>query len=173
MNNTLSKCSFPGCGMTFQDENELREHTLIHIEQKPFKCSFYGCKESFMEKNQLIIHFYTHQAMLPFKCTFPGCNKSYSRLSHLRSHEASHLNQELLEVNSKTNAKQIAKICDICKNNEFKKDLIRCYNCCIWYHKNCMKGFSFEKKMDTLSDSKKTSDMFVLLFLFLNNIFSS
>ncbi|KAJ8705003.1 hypothetical protein PYW08_012323 [Mythimna loreyi] len=71
------------CGMGYQSNKELSEHTAIaHVKLKPFECSV--CHKRFTQHGGVLQHMRMHTGDRPFPCTF--CPKSFTQKSGLDQH---------------------------------------------------------------------------------------
>jgi KRAB domain-containing zinc finger protein len=76
------KCDF--CPKRFQFPSRLKDHLLIHNNEKQYKCSV--CQATF-NQNVLAIHMKTHNSKL-FECMF--CGKKFTFLNNLKIHQKLH-----------------------------------------------------------------------------------
>ena len=59
----------------FKHEYDLRQHKRIHMEENPFSCSEPGCGIRFNQKNNLLIHIRCVHEGQKFECPVEGCGK--------------------------------------------------------------------------------------------------
>uniref|UniRef100_A0A2A4ITU3 C2H2-type domain-containing protein n=1 Tax=Heliothis virescens TaxID=7102 RepID=A0A2A4ITU3_HELVI len=71
------------CGMGYQTNKELSEHTAIaHVKLKPFECNV--CHKRFTQHGGVLQHMRMHTGDRPFPCTF--CPKAFTQKSGLDQH---------------------------------------------------------------------------------------
>ncbi|XP_076056679.1 uncharacterized protein LOC143034470 isoform X1 [Oratosquilla oratoria] len=80
------------CSEVFEDESQLKDHTVIHENERPYVCSF--CKASFRRKFNLKRHETIHKNSLvkTFKCQH--CDKSFGQFAQLKEHRRTHSVEE-------------------------------------------------------------------------------
>lgn len=74
------------CGMKFNSNRDLNEHSKEHASERPFLCSECGLR--FKDKRSLGSHMVTHSDERPFKC--PHCEMSFKRSNLLSIHKRNH-----------------------------------------------------------------------------------
>ena len=77
----------PDCGKGFMKSGELKSHSKVHSDVRPFPCN--TCHMSFKQQSHLRRHERIHTGEKPFACSL--CDKSYTRSDRLKDHmRASH-----------------------------------------------------------------------------------
>lgn len=74
------------CQKGFYKSGHLKQHQIVHSDEKPYKCSF--CSKSFKSKQPKINHErFHHNGEKPYECEICHCRFSYSsaRNSHARN----------------------------------------------------------------------------------------
>ena len=73
------------CGKAFRTSTEVKVHSIVHSEVKPFVCDFKGCE--FRAKRQRIVdnHKLVHTNVLPFKCE--ECHNCFKTKYMLSAHQ--------------------------------------------------------------------------------------
>lgn len=62
-NNSIFTCKDPGCGKQFTKLGNIRNHTVKHMNIKPFKC--YLCECAYTQKGNLVKHIITKHKIRP------------------------------------------------------------------------------------------------------------
>nr|XP_016942085.1 zinc finger protein 70-like [Drosophila suzukii] len=70
------------CSKRFKSARYLKEHHSIHTGERPFKCTH--CSNSYRKKTCLQRHIQTYMGVRPFKCTH--CPKTFAKDYDLQSH---------------------------------------------------------------------------------------
>ena len=83
-------CGFKGCGKQYSTKYSLQRHFFIkHKKSKRFTCRV--CKKILSSNQNLKEHSYTHSDEKPLICSFPGCSKLFRQSSQLSAHKKIHL----------------------------------------------------------------------------------
>lgn len=76
------ECTVPGCGKTFKQSGQLKQHTIRHGPKQDFICDVCGTNVS--SKYTLIEHRKIHFQIGAFKCE--ECSASFAKRSYLKEH---------------------------------------------------------------------------------------
>ncbi|KAG6447999.1 metal regulatory transcription factor 1 isoform X2 [Manduca sexta] len=83
------KCTFDGCGKSFNFHHHLKHHILTHTNAKQHYCDV--CKKGFIQLHHLKAHLNTHNPGSWLYCIEPNCKKKftteYARKRHLLTHK--------------------------------------------------------------------------------------
>lgn len=63
--NLIHKCSWPGCGMTFEKRQHLLTHSRLHVKYKYFKCKWPQCSYGSTVKANLLTHVRLRHLKVP------------------------------------------------------------------------------------------------------------
>ena len=74
------------CGNGYTSAHGLRKHSLIHSGEKPHVCKI--CGLAFTDASNMRTHVLAHNKVKKFKCHL--CEKSYTRLNMLKAHVLTH-----------------------------------------------------------------------------------
>ncbi|CAH1112707.1 unnamed protein product [Psylliodes chrysocephalus] len=83
------------CSREFNRKSNLKQHLLIHSNQKPFICAI--CNKEFNLKSNLATHLIKHTNLKPFKCDI--CSKGFNHKSILQKHLLIHSNKKAFKCN--------------------------------------------------------------------------
>lgn len=81
------ECSYDSCQSKFHSKAALRQHSLVHSEERNFVCSI--CATRFKRKSDLKAHEIIHEdTSVKHECPVCGakCKNRLTRLAHLRKH---------------------------------------------------------------------------------------
>jgi uncharacterized Zn-finger protein len=83
-------CGFKNCGKQYSTKYSLQRHFFIkHKKSKRFTCRV--CKKILSSNQNLKEHSYTHSDEKPLVCSYPGCSKLFRQSSQLSAHKKIHL----------------------------------------------------------------------------------
>lgn len=86
----LYECSFKSCNRKYSTKYSLQRHFFIkHKKSKRFTCKI--CKKILSSNQNLKEHSYTHSDEKPLICPFAGCQKLFRQSSQLSAHKKIHL----------------------------------------------------------------------------------
>ncbi|ODO08105.1 hypothetical protein I350_03689 [Cryptococcus amylolentus CBS 6273] len=77
-------CHF--CGREFDHPSNLKNHRLVHQDQRPYHCSHEGCPVAFKVKGALKQHAVAHSRSREFACDQPGCSQKFVTNGELMRH---------------------------------------------------------------------------------------
>jgi KRAB domain-containing zinc finger protein len=80
------RCLYRGCKLSFGTYENIRQHVLVHKENRRFRCQF--CPKSFTTLGVLGTHEKRHSPLSPFPCDVPGCEFSGKILYDLQQHKS-------------------------------------------------------------------------------------
>ncbi|KAI9334299.1 hypothetical protein BDR26DRAFT_937045 [Obelidium mucronatum] len=86
------------CGMLFKTKKELKQHSIIHTNEKPFECL--ACGKTFKRAMELRSHSLVHSDEKPFTCE--QCPAAYKRATDLKIHMMDHSNMRDYACNDLT-----------------------------------------------------------------------
>ena len=89
-----------GWGKSFTNKHSLKRHKTTHDPNKKYKWEV--CSKSFSLPQYLKEHKVVHTNERPFVCKFPGCGKSFRQAGKLSIHRKEHLNPDKCKTRSKT-----------------------------------------------------------------------
>ncbi|KAJ2943935.1 hypothetical protein O0L34_g8257 [Tuta absoluta] len=98
------RCSYDGCGKTFNFAHHLKHHELTHTDDKPHVCV--ECGKRFIQLHHLKIHQRVHKPDSWLTCRVRGCHKEFTNEYALKRHIATHKNKESKSVPSKSPEKE-------------------------------------------------------------------
>ena len=81
----IKKC--PVCEKQFKGRGDLKKHTVIHSDMRPFSCQ--QCDKAFKFPQNRNKHMITHTGMKDFKCDM--CGKLFAESGSLKGHMKWHL----------------------------------------------------------------------------------
>ncbi|XP_015834118.1 gastrula zinc finger protein XlCGF26.1 isoform X4 [Tribolium castaneum] len=70
------------CGRQMSSKKSLRDHQMIHNDERPFACD--KCDKSFRKREHLVDHDRTHTKEKPYVCEF--CSKAFTTRKNLKVH---------------------------------------------------------------------------------------
>ncbi|XP_067636607.1 zinc finger protein 665-like [Eurosta solidaginis] len=79
------------CGKHFKTKWDLKQHKLIHSDEKPHKCDF--CEKRFSRAEYLRQHMRTHTGEKPYKCKY--CDRCFTAKNILNRHFRVHLGDNI------------------------------------------------------------------------------
>lgn len=89
------RCSFSGCGKTFNRPANLAQHLRSHSNTRLFKCPHTPCPKDFLRESHLKHHVKSqHSDVRDYLCDWPDCGKSFVTGTRLRRHRAAHEGQK-------------------------------------------------------------------------------
>lgn len=100
------------CGKAVSTKVSLREHMLLHSDERPHKCDI--CGKCFNKKAILITHTRLHTGEKPFVCTI--CSKSFRQKPALNVHMKYHTRENMHE-------------CLVCQKKYVTKYMLKTHNC--------------------------------------------
>lgn len=89
-------CTVPGCGTTFMQKFNLKEHLHSHFDQKPYKCHWPGCRKGYARECDCKQHEQLHSNVWLLECE--GCRKQFDWMDTLFWHLKSEAGAECLRV---------------------------------------------------------------------------
>ena len=78
------------CSKVYRKLENLKDHELIHFEEKPYACTY--CSKTFRLKSTRKVHERIHTGEKPYPCKM--CNKCFSQLGSLKNHELIHTDEK-------------------------------------------------------------------------------
>jgi len=91
------KCSI--CGKTFAGRSYLRNHELLHREDRPFPCHL--CDSAFVLKSRLQNHMLVLHNVMPYRCG--KCNVEFAKKRDMVAHECVTVERAEMEKNAEEN----------------------------------------------------------------------
>lgn len=70
------------CGQQLNSRATLRNHLLVHSDEKRHKCDY--CGSTFKQSKSLKSHLLLHTELKPYSCNF--CDLTLRNLAHCRAH---------------------------------------------------------------------------------------
>ena len=102
MDNSDLICSYEGCQKAYSNAFNLKRHVeSFHLNIKKFFCDI--CHKGLSSKQNMREHSFIHQDTKPYTCRFHGCQDSFRQLSQLKLHENIHREVEKHKNLPKTN----------------------------------------------------------------------
>lgn len=89
-------CSWAQCSKTFSSTGHLRDHILMHTQEKPYPCPWVGCNKYFSKKSSVVVHLRIHTGEKPYTCS--TCNKCFKNRREFNKHHCP--NKKLLVTHS-------------------------------------------------------------------------
>ena len=80
---TVLFCDYPDCGNRFHSHKVLEQHKRIHTEG-PIPCPVIGCGKTLKAEVNLKRHSFLDSNERPFKCWYDGCNESFKINDNLK-----------------------------------------------------------------------------------------
>lgn len=77
-------CRKPNCNKEYTTRFSLRRHLVTHMKERKFGCT--KCPRRFALAQYLKEHSLIHEQQKPFVCDFPGCNISFRQAGKLSLH---------------------------------------------------------------------------------------
>ena len=116
------------CGKTFNKKANLRKHSNVHKEEKPFSCD--SCGFNFRRKYTLLRHQQRkhNQGQNPYQCNV--CDKRFNTPGNLDMHKNVHLRKlsSRLEQKCEKEVSTTTYTCDVCDKVFTQKALLRQHN---------------------------------------------
>jgi len=81
------------CEKKFKTKGELKQHSSVHSDERPFRCSNSQCSKSFKKKSHLQSHIARRTCRNPLTCE--RCQKTFPRKRHLTIHIREHTQKDL------------------------------------------------------------------------------
>jgi KRAB domain-containing zinc finger protein len=78
------ECPYKDCKKVLANKDSLKNHIMIHTNQKGYKCDYGDCKYVSIQLGNLNIHKRIHTGEKPYKCN--TCEKSFSQKGSLDNH---------------------------------------------------------------------------------------
>lgn len=78
------------CGKAFTSPKHLKDHSLLHTDERPFECDWDGCQQKFRRRHHLVAHKRVHTKERPYNCQFPGCTMKFTKSHHVKRHHETH-----------------------------------------------------------------------------------
>lgn len=91
----LHRCTYEGCGKSFNRPAKLAQHVRSHTNTRPFVCPHALCTKDFLRESHLKHHIKSaHSDVRDFSCQWEGCGKSFVTATRLKRHHAAHEGRE-------------------------------------------------------------------------------
>jgi general transcription factor IIIA len=85
------KCTYPGCGKSFNRPIRLESHRRTHFDDRACKCPYPDCEKAYYEEKHLQAHIKgSHKTERTYVCDREGCGKRFLTGTRLRRHVDSH-----------------------------------------------------------------------------------
>ena len=142
-------CEEPNCGKGFKTRTELKTHSIVHSEDKPFVCSFEGCE--FKSKNRYYFNKHLVSHSETYICN--ECEKTFKfKTSFLRHMKNNHSTRPAFECRVQGCHQWFSKSCQLFRHKVIEHNLMKRYSC-DWpgcdYQTTCCTRFKGHKALHT------------------------
>lgn len=102
MENLSYCCSYEGCQKSYSNSFNLKRHIeSFHMNIKKFFCDI--CHKGLSSKQNMREHSFIHQDTKPYVCRYEGCQEAFRQLSQQKLHENIHRELEKYKTRLRSN----------------------------------------------------------------------